>query len=70
MTFVASAEKLCGKLAIDNKTKLARNSSRKLFLIEVSFASGAADCHNDCVESIEATNSCQASGEAKSSVIS
>src|SRR4030095_4844144 len=42
MTFVASAEKLCGKLAIDNKTKLARNSSRKLFLIEVSFASAAA----------------------------
>lgn len=40
MTFAASAEKLCGKLEIDNKMKLARSSSRKLFLIEVSFASG------------------------------
>jgi hypothetical protein len=39
MTFAASAEKLCGKLEIDNKMKLARSSNRELFLIEFSFAS-------------------------------
>ena len=39
MTFAASAEKLCDKLEIDNKMKLARSSNRELFLIEFSFAS-------------------------------
>src|SRR6266545_6709289 len=34
MTFVASAEKLCCKLEIDNKTKLARKINRELLFIE------------------------------------
>ena len=29
MTFATSAEKLCGKSEIDNKTRLARNINRK-----------------------------------------
>ena len=67
MTFVASAEKLCGKLEIDNKRSSPGTRNRELFLIEFSFASAAAIATNDCVESIEATNSCQASGQTKPS---
>lgn len=47
MTFAGSAEKLCCKLEIDNKTKLARNSNRELFFIEISFAISESTGTND-----------------------
>src|SRR6185436_8159914 len=36
-TFAASAEKIGREVEIDNKTKLARNTNRQVFLIEFPF---------------------------------
>lgn len=47
MTFATSAEKLCGKFQIDNRKKLARNTNRELFPIEISFFMGGTIDSND-----------------------
>ena len=47
MTFATSAEKLCCKLEIDNKTKLARITNRELFFIKISLASSGTIDTND-----------------------
>src|SRR6185436_3644150 len=60
MTLTTSAEKLCGKFQIDNRKKLARNTNRELFPMQISFLRTERSTQTTAVESIEATISCQA----------